>query len=65
LPNELADAARECLRIAKRTQFVLLEMKLKKRSHCETKLLAKRVDEIVDGLDGFDFKGCGGQRGAV
>src|SRR5260370_36103381 len=39
-----------------------LEMKLKKRSHCETKPVAKRVGEIVDGLDGFDFKGCGRRR---
>jgi hypothetical protein len=40
-------------------------MKLKKRSHYETKPVAKRVREIVAGLYGFDFKGCGPQRGAV
>jgi hypothetical protein len=45
-------------------------MKLKKRSHCETKPLRNEagyqtVDEIVDGLDGFDFKGRGGQLGAM
>jgi hypothetical protein len=38
---------------------------LKTRSQCETKPIAKRVGEIVDGLDDFDFKGCGSQRGAV
>jgi hypothetical protein len=49
LPNELVDEARRCLWITKRTQFALLEMKLKKRSHCETKPVAKRIGEIVDG----------------
>jgi len=65
LRSELGDAAREYLRITKRTQSALLEIKLKKRSHCETKPVAKRLVEIVDGLDGFNFTGCGGERRAV
>jgi hypothetical protein len=41
LANELLDAACGCLRITERTRSALLEMKLKKRSHCETKRVAK------------------------